>query len=803
MGDVLAFWIVALLVGALGFPVAAALLRRLPDAGAGLSFAMGLLLVSYGYFILRVFSVLPPGRGGYVLVVALLGLVAAAAAGRDRWLLVTWYRAWPGVVVAAGVFTFAFFGYVAFRSYNAEIGGTEQPMDFMYLNATLTSPDYPPHDPWLAGERASYYYFGYVQSGVLTSVSGVPSSTGYNLSLAYTFAASAAGVASLAFALVRWIVGARGRAWAMGGGAAAIGLLLFVGSLSAVFEWSAAHGHTSRGVYEAFGVEWMIPCEPGQSDNCYTGQLDPRTSRWYPTEFWFWWRGSRIIPGTITEFPFFSFLLGDLHPHVMSLPLVLLALGLAAALWRGRLWLDWRRHRSEPFVGIALAVICGALAFQNAWDVITFSAVLGLAVFARNLRRAPPFQALVGAATYLGPVALLAVAGYAPWWLTFGSQAEGFYAYVGEGTRPAHAFLQFGPLLGAGLLTALFASRRATRGQSLNVALATAWIPLLPFVGWLALAAVRGEFSAGLEARGSGGWVTLSAYGLSVWLLASASVVLAVARRAAAPAAALAAMGALLLYGSELFFIRDVFFGSVPRLNTVFKLSYQAWVLLALAGAAGIAGGLHRGVAQRRRLGLVALPVGWLAAMGLAYPLLASFNRTGNFSLPTSIDGLAAVARNDPNDYALTLWIQQHTAPGDVVFEATGRRWQGSVGTQPVIVNANVDYSDAGRIAARTGRQTPIGWYFHEIQWRGDTQANRAEFVRRQDTVDAAYTSQEPDRVIAAMQEFDARYLVVGRVEMANYPGLMPDYAAFLDVVVEAGAYRVYAMPEYRRISTS
>lgn len=803
MGDVLAFWIVALFLGGLGFPFAAVLLRRLPDAGAGLSFAFGLVLISYGYFLLRVISLLPQGRGGYFAAVLLFALAAAAVAGRDRWLKVTWYRARPGVVVAAGVFTVAFFGYVAFRSYNAEIGGTEQPMDFMYLNAALTSPEYPPHDPWLAGERASYYYFGYVQSGVLTAVSDVPPSTGYNLSLAYTFGASAAGAASLAFALVRWIVGARGRVWAMGAGAFAVGLLLFVGSLSALFEWSAAHGNTSRPVYEAFGVEWMIPCEPGQSENCYTGQLDPRTSRWYPTEFWFWWRGSRIIPGTITEFPFFSFLLGDLHPHVMSLPLVLLALGFAAALWRGRSWLDWRRHRSEPFTGLALALVFGGLAFQNAWDVITFSAILGLAVFARNLRRAPPLSATLGTATYLGPVALLAMAAYAPWWLTFGSQAEGLYAYVGEGTRPAHAFLQFGPLLGAGLLTALFACRRATRGQALNIALTTAWIPLLPFVGWLVLAWARGDLSTGLDARGSGGWVTLGGYGLAVWLLASASVVLAMSRSAAAPAAALAATGVLLLYGSELFFIRDVFFGGVPRLNTVFKLSYQAWVLLALAGAVGLAGAFQRAVVQRRPFGLAALPVGWLAAAGLVYPLLASFSRTGSFSTPTSIDGLAAVARNDPNDYALTLWIQQHTAPGDVVFEATGRRWQGNVGAPPVIVNAGVDYSEAGRIAARTGRQTPIGWYFHEIQWRGDTPANTTEFVRRQDAVDSAYTSQDPERVIAAMQEFHARYLVVGRVELANYAGLMLDYSSFLDVVFEAGSYRVYALPDYRRTSTS
>src|SRR5688572_14068299 len=271
MAEVLAFWAAALVVAAFGFPIGAVLLRRLPDAGAGLSFPLGLVLASYGYFILRVLDILPAGRGGYIAAIALLGLVSAAVAGRDRWLRVTWWRAWPGVVVALGVFTLAFFGYVAFRSYNAEIGGTEQPMDLMYLNATLNSEEYPPKDPWLAGEPASYYYFGYLQSGVLTAVADVPASTGYNLSLAYTFAASAAGIGSLGFALARWMLGSRGKNWAMGAGALAVVLLLFVGSLAAVFEWTAAHGHTNEGLYEFFGAEEIVRCQSETSEYCYAG----------------------------------------------------------------------------------------------------------------------------------------------------------------------------------------------------------------------------------------------------------------------------------------------------------------------------------------------------------------------------------------------------------------------------------------------------------------------------------------------------------------------------------------------------
>ncbi len=798
MADVLAFWASALVIGALGFPIAAVLLRRLPDAGAGLAVPLGLLFASYGYFILRVLELLPPGRGGFIAAVALLGLVSAAVAGRDRWLAVTWWRAWRGVVIAAAVFTFAFFSYVSFRSYNAEIGGTEQPMDLMYLNAALTSEDYPPHDPWLAGERASYYYFGYIQSGMLTSVSGVEPSAGYNLSLAYTFAAAATGAASLAYALARWMLGSRRRQWAVAAGGFAVVFLLLVGSLSALFEWGAAHGNGDGGLYETFGVEWMLPCPPGQTEDC---ALQPRTSQWYPDEYWFWWEGSRIIPDTITEFPFFSFLLGDLHPHVMSLPLVLLVLGMSAATWRGRTLLSWRTHRAAPFQAAALAVLLGALAFQNAWDVITFTMAFSLAVFARNLRREPALRALGFAASYVAPLAVAATILYLPWLLDFSSQAGGLKPYVGAGTRPAHLLLQFGPLLAAGGAVALWSLRGQDRGKATNVALGTAWLPLVPFLAWILLASFEGELSDGVDARTASGWWTAAIYAGIVWLLSFATVSFALQRRAAAIPATMAATGALLLYGSEFFFIKDVFAGGLPRLNTIFKLSYQAWILLSVAGGAGLAYGL----AELRRKPLVAayvLPALVLSALGLVYPLLAAFNRTEGFNRETAVDGLAAVERTDPGEYELVRWFQENTPRDAVVFEASGRRWQPGAGGAS-ITDAGSDYTDSGRIAARTGRATPIGWFFHEIQWRGENAANRAEFTRRQELVDAAYISGDPERVLEIMREFGADYLVVGRVELARYPGLLPNFEEFLDVAHRAANYVVYRIPETRTVQTS
>ena len=822
-----------MVIGALALPVAFALLRRFPDGGAGLAFPIGLTLVGYGYFTLRVLSVLPAGRGGYAVMLGLFAIITAIVARSDRHFLSTARRVAPGLFAAAGLFTLLFFAFAAFRSYTPDIAGTEQPMDFMFLNATLESPTYPPNDPWLSGERASYYYFGYLQAGVLTAISGVQPSEGYNLGLAYTFAAAGTGIASLAYALVRWTVGARGRRWALAAAGTALGLLLLAGSLVGVFEYFAAHERYNDPVYEAFGVDWLLPCPPGQQETaankCYDGPVSPRTTEWYPTQFFWWFSDTRLIPDTITETPFFSFLLGDLHPHVMSIPLVLLALAVAAATYRARRRLTWREHRRRPAAGVALALFFGALAFTNAWDILTFSAVFVVAVLVANARpaapgpyspgqaprrAAPPATSVVrlaiDSAGYLAPIFVLAIVAYLPWYREFSSQADGIHAYVGTGTRPAHAFLQFGALLLAAVLVAVFAFRGLTLRDAAPTAMNTAWIPLLPVLAWLAFTAAAGDLPDAVRDRSGQGWLTIGLYGAITWLLVTAFVEMVRVRAAAAPAVGFAATAALLLLGAELFFIGDVFRANVPRLNTVFKLGYQAWILLAAGGGVVLVLAL-REAGRRRPVAWTAIPVAAVALATLATPLLAIPNRTAAFGterdagITTSIDGLSGLARNNPDEYALTRWLRDNTAPGAVVVEASGRTWVRNPDGQLAIKSLGVDYTDAGRIASRTGRATPIGWPGHEVQWRGDSDARKLEYARRQDAVDRqVYLTRDPAEALAAMHAFAATYVVVASVELRTYPAdALAPFADFLDIAFESGPFRVYRLPRFEVRPTS
>ena len=159
---------------------------------------------------------------------------------------------------------------------------------------------------------------------------------------------------------------------------------------------------------------------------------------------------------------------------------------------------------------------------------------------------------------------------------------------------------------------------------------------------------------------------------------------------------------AFLLTGPELFRVTDLF-GN--RMNTVFKLSYQAWVVLAVASSVGLYYGAgllaHRDWRQW---------VGWawtgmlaLAVLGGVYYAGGALTDKANaFRGPQTLDGLAFLAEARPGEYEAIRWLRAEASQDDGLLEAVGP-----------------DYSDHGRISAATGVPTVLGWAGHERQWRG------------------------------------------------------------------------------------
>lgn len=758
-------WLLVLeVVGLAGLPLARRLFAHLPGAGYALTRPLGLLAASYALWLLSVLGFLRVEAISFAFCLALVFAVGWVAGGR--------LRPRPAEVrpalIAEAVFIGAFILAVAARSFVPEIEGTEKPMEFAFLNALMRDGAVPPHDPWLAGYAISYYYFGYLMMAALAKLSAVTPAVAFNLGVASLFALAFTG----AFTVVRGMVAHHARRLPAGKGPVLFGLLggtalAVMGNLEGFLE--VIH---SRGLLPASFWRWLDIKDLLEA---------PQPGPWMPERYLWWWRASRVINDrsplgepmeVIDEFPFFSFLLGDMHPHVLALPFVVLAVAVCVE-WALRL-----RHRPSPaqhgpFLAAA-AIALGALGFLNTWDwpiylaLFTAATWIGLAGTERRVR----FTA--GVAVLTGLAGLLA---YLPFFLSFQSQASGIVPNFLAHTRLPQYLVMLGPLFFVAAAYAGWQLYRQGRGALRTAALWWGALFAAPYLfllliglgllalpsGREALAQLRGmEQVRQILGDATWGQALIRALGTrlgSPWMLLTVSGVMAAAITCllAPPKAsdesevnppnvamglAMVALGLALTWVVEFVYLRD-YFGT--RMNTVFKFYYQAWVLLSVGGAYA-AYHLMTELRGWARPAFAAVG-GLLLLMALVYPPLSLWTRTDELARPTTLDGTSYIARSRPDEYEAMSWLCSNVRGTPVIAEASG----GS-------------YSAFGRMSANTGLPTILGWDFHEMQWRGTSR-----FSARQADVERLYTTRSWEEAREILDRYGVAYVIIGRMEREAY----------------------------------
>ena len=788
MPDIIAWLAVLWALSLVAFPLASGVcgLGRLADRGWAVSRVLGLLLLGWLTWIGGAIGVVPNSAGGIAAMLLLLGIAAAWLAYRQRVELADFFRRrWTVVATTELLFLAVFAFWALVISEVPAINHTEKPMDFGIMNAVANADGFPPEDQWLSGHGIAYYYGGHHMAATLATLTGVATDKAYNLAMATVPAMLAAGLLGLVYNLLRFS-GARVAPSLAVGSLAALGVAM-LGNLSGVLELAYVRGVGGDWFWQWVGIKGLEPPAGGHG--------------WLPDGYWWWWRGTRVIDTlaeggasldyTITEVPFFSFLLGDLHAHVTSLPFTALALSLALALLVAAEppGLDWLRRR--PGEAAALALTLGALAFINAWDFPLSVAIVAMAATAHWLSfgRRPRDQAAadlpsdegLSIASFLtqglGRAALLAIALaaagivlYLPFYVSFDSQAGGILPVTGPGTRHFLFLVVMGvpAVLAAGLVARSVLEMGWPTPELRKLGWPVLAVSLAPFFVWLMGVAVLVSVSTGDVNLAEGlVWRRLT---LAVPLLlagglaAYCALVLSAGRRPMqwlVFALILAAAGFYLLAGAELFRISDLF-GN--RMNTVFKVYYQAWLLLGIAGAVGfyyiVAAPIRRRWADYRAGLLRAIGIAWaivIAGLVLAsayYPVAATLERTGWLQdggswADNTLSGLDYLRRSEPDEYDAIMWLNTQAEPGRIV-EAVGD-----------------GYSNYGRVSAATGRATVLGWEGHQQQWRGDDQKNL--LAGRRHDVASIYQDEDGLEVLRLLRLYDVRWLVVGPREREAY----------------------------------
>jgi YYY domain-containing protein len=718
-------WLLGLVaLTAAGLPWVLLLFRPLADAGVGLARPLAMLAIAWLVWMGASLRWTMFTTGAVVAATLAVGALGWLLAVRRGDVLATLRAQRGAILTSEAVFVAGFAVALGLRLLNPDLWqpwlGGEKPMESAFLNAVMRSAYFPPYDPWFSGGYINYYYFGYVLVGAVMKLVGVAPAIGFNLALATLFGMVAAGACSLGQTLARALAG-RERApatWlvsALGVGSAV--LMVGIGNLDGFLQ--------------------LLERQIGTLN-----QLD-------------FWRSSRAIQYVIDEFPYFSFLYGDLHAHVLAMPLALLVVGCGLTLvladsWKSPGRLTWGHVPWPPLVVSGLAL--GGLAVTNAWDVPAYTGVIAGASFI-----AAPFtrQAVVPRLLWAGAMGLLA-AGLAyllflPFFLGF----QSFYGSVGLTRIPTRLgeflnmwgyFLALVALVTVVLLLVFYRSgglRRLT------------WpVVLIVLVTALTTGAVY--------ARGLPGVVIVAPLiGLLVLLWVANGL---------SPAGEFTLMlliGALaIMAGVEFVFIVDFLQGGeMYRMNTVFKLYLESWLLLSVGLAGGAALVLREwpGLGSTLRGVIGAVAVGGLL-VSLAYPIFLSQNRLQHRFDTTpgpTLNGLSFMETGilrDPNGAAIRLdedlaaihWMQENLVGAPVVAEAMIGPYRGN----------------GARISNATGFPTILGWDNHEGQQRWPDQIGpRARDVR------ALYTSRTPEQALELIEKYDIDYIMLGQIEQLTTLG--------------------------------
>jgi YYY domain-containing protein len=522
----------------------------------------------------------------------------------------------------------------------------------------------------------------------------------------------------------------------------------------------------------------------------------------------------------ITEMPVFSFVLSDIHPHVAALPFALLAIGLSLNLVLGKRDLWWYEY---PIYAICV----GGMIFLNSWDAVYLALLIGAEVLRRWIRGRGQltFEDLWRSALFAVIMVGLTLAFYLPWLITFSSQASGLLPNVIYPTPWQQFFLQFGAFL---IILTLFLLTESTRGR-FNVQAGLLVLSSAIMLAGILLLVLGSRAWDDPQIRGTVykmvGEKNLSdimpkvldrrLIGLPTEILLLVMIFIVVGRLFSKPASdpdevlrvtyspatgfalLLIGMGAVLTFVPDFVYLRDNF---GARMNTVFKLYYQGWIVFSVAGAFAVwsivAGNTERRTQPNpvwivpRAAFLVVMLI--LLIAGMSYGVLAGRGRAfvnagrlcsgdtcnqpeltlnGEFTIPSSPDEYAAIQcldRLEPTDDNIVL--VEAPFPG---------------GYHP-------EYS---RFSGLTGIPTLMGWEGHEGQWRGNTYPEvtdrRVENGRVRDRISDVqdlYTTQDWDEAWAIIDRYGIDYIVVGGAEhsmvssLANQNmGLLNDYTRGLE----------------------
>ena len=768
------WYVTVFILGVLVYPLMRNVFSGLKDRGYPLARTAGLLLLSYLAWLAGSTGI-PFLRITILAIFILLGAAGLTVAylQRDE-LLEEWRQNKKYFLLVEGLALGLFILAVLIRFGNPDLWhpwkGGEKPMDFSYFNAVIKSSSFPPYDPWFAGGYINYYYYGFVFVGVLVKLLGIMPSIAYNLILPTLFTFMGLGAFSLGWNLLKGDSEAEGgneRGPLLAGGSSVLAMIFFgnLGVLRMVFQGLQRLG--SPGVNVADGyffqrIKWTLL---GVVKLFNTLTLHYRLDEWY-------WNPSRAIAaehgGPITEFPFFTFLYGDLHAHFIALPLTLVVIA-----WALSIVFSARAGKQVKLWEIILVPLFGALAVgvlrpTNTWDYYPYLALgLSALIYASWKELSQDKRGWLNHLLRIAIFFVFASLLFKPYGDWYGQGYTNIRPWFGTHT-PANDYLtHWGLFIFVVFSWMVYETIHWMATTPVSALNRLKSYRELIIAGILIMLVIMVSLGVPLENKVTIGEFTLIGSGIHIiWfvlpLMVWAGILIF------RPELPLVKQVVLFLIGTALalsLMVEIVYVeGDIGRMNTVFKFYLQSWTLFAICSAASyswLIASLKDWKPAFQTIWQIFLYI--LVTGAILYPMLGSVAKIKDrmdLDASHSLDGMAFMKTAIYMDLDTALDLSQD-------YDAI--RWmQDNIQGSPVIVEANqVEYHWGTRYTVYTGLPGVVGWNWHQRQQRTITPHDWV-FSRVED-LNYFYDTTDLNYAEDFLKKYEVEYIVLGQLERAKY----------------------------------
>ncbi|MCQ2467728.1 MAG: DUF2298 domain-containing protein [Clostridia bacterium] len=729
-----------------------------------------------------------------------------------------------------------------------DINGQEKFMNYGFLNSMLRSDTLPANDMWLANEHINYYYYGQYVYSMITKFIGISPNYAYMIGMCTSIAIPFVSAYTIGYELINLArkQGAKIPYWGsfIGGILASFTTMIFGNSHSFFYDDKSV-GNSFINFLGRHGVKVGTTTDFFYPDSTRYIGYNPDSYVFDAV------KGEVISQGdyTIHEFPFYSYLVGDLHAHVISMMVVTLIAAFTIALvYRVNSPSSYERSICPLFdlnkkcvnstainktsliyemknllcpEIIAVAILLGIATMTNYWDFLIYFIFCSMALLVFNTVRSRDFSTVISAVIFTADlVAIL-----------------GVYVLFSEKVI-LHAVLQILLLAINFGLCCIAPSALSRTSLSMNFLFAVSNIIAIPFN--LNFDMISNKIA--LAKNHSAIYQLMILWGIHFFISIAFIVYVIVTKNyvtnkkkqtvtntpsngytnviakffgernlADIFVCGMAITGFLMIIAPEIIYVRDIYTSGYLRSNTMFKFTFAGFIILSLVIAYVIVrmfwftnkNGDFSGIAFT-----FAIAFALLLFIPAHYTYLSLEQRSGSLEKSNfkTLDGTAyietyqsiSVTGNEGNlkDYKAAIdWFNAEVKGCPNIVEAYG-----------------ASYTDCDMVSAYTGLPTIFGWQTHEWLWRyhgivdkekdiliADPERDVFELYinPRHTDVDTVYTNANPDEVLAVLKKYDVKYIVSGPIEFETYGYI--NNAVFDQigtVVFESGYVRIYEVNE-------